>query len=103
MTVAFLVNKNTIIQNIMHTPSSSILAFGLGMPELVIIFFVLLLMFGAKKLPELARGMGKAINEFKRASAEVEKEIKNGLDTEPTKEHGKEPKLANYPTDVKHN
>ena len=40
---------------------------GLGPFELVFIFFVLLLLFGAKRLPELANGMGKGIRDFKRA------------------------------------
>jgi sec-independent protein translocase protein TatA len=46
--------------------------FGLGFGELVLIFGVLLLLFGAKRLPELAGGMGKGIRDFKRAI--------NGLD-----------------------
>ncbi|HEU0014318.1 MAG TPA: twin-arginine translocase TatA/TatE family subunit [Longimicrobium sp.] len=40
--------------------------FGLGFGELLLIFAVLLLLFGAKRLPELAGGMGKGIREFKR-------------------------------------
>jgi sec-independent protein translocase protein TatA len=40
---------------------------GLGPFELVLIFFVMLLLFGAKRLPELANGMGKGIRDFKRA------------------------------------
>ena len=43
---------------------------GLGGPELLVIFFILVLLFGAKKLPELAKGFGKSINEFKKASKE---------------------------------
>ncbi|MDI6725137.1 MAG: twin-arginine translocase TatA/TatE family subunit [Methanobacterium sp.] len=49
---------------------------GLGMPELLIILFVVLLLFGSKKLPELAKGMGKALGEFKRAQRETEFKIK---------------------------
>jgi TatA/E family protein of Tat protein translocase len=49
---------------------------GLGMPELLIILFVVLLLFGPKKLPELAKGMGKAIGEFKRTQRETEFKIK---------------------------
>ena len=41
--------------------------FGLGPMETVLIFFILLLLFGAKRLPELASGMGKGIRDFKRA------------------------------------
>ena len=63
----------------------------IGVPagsELILIFFVVLLLFGAKKLPELARGMGKAINEFKRASSDIESEFKQSLEDKP------EPKKA---------
>ena len=49
---------------------------GLGMPELLIILFVVLLLFGSKKLPELAKGMGKALGEFKRTQRETEFKIK---------------------------
>lgn len=41
---------------------------GLGGPELMVIFAVLLLLFGGSKLPDLAKGLGKSIKEFKRAS-----------------------------------
>ena len=47
----------------------------LGFPELVFIFFLCLLMFGAKKLPELSRGLGKSLGEFQKAKAEFEREI----------------------------
>ena len=47
----------------------------IGMPELLIILLVVLLLFGAKKLPELARGLGKGIREFKDATKNVEREI----------------------------
>ena len=41
--------------------------FGLGMQELVVIFLIVFLLFGAKNLPEIARGLGKSIKEFKNA------------------------------------
>lgn len=53
-------------------------AWSLGGPEVAIIFVLMLLLFGAKKLPELARGMGKSLGEFKRAKQEFEDEIKYG-------------------------
>lgn len=39
--------------------------FGIGFPELLVIFLVILLLFGAKKVPELARGLGNSIREFR--------------------------------------
>ena len=47
----------------------------IGFSELIIIFMVVLLLFGAKRLPELARSMGKALREFKKASSELSDEI----------------------------
>ena len=46
--------------------------FGLGAPELIIIFLVAFMLFGSKKLPELGAGLGKAIGTFKRGLNEVE-------------------------------
>ena len=51
--------------------------------EMVVIAIVILLLFGAKKLPELARGMGKAMKEFKKATKEVEDDIKSAMEEEP--------------------
>ena len=48
----------------------------LGMPEMLIIFFIVLLLFGAKKLPELAKGLGKGLKEFKQATKDPEIEEK---------------------------
>jgi sec-independent protein translocase protein TatA len=46
--------------------------FGIGMPELIIILVIILIIFGAGKLPEIGAGMGKAIKNFKGATAESE-------------------------------
>ena len=56
----------------------TILAFSLGGPEVFIVIFAILLLFGAKKIPELARGMGKGIREFKDATKEIKDEIEEG-------------------------
>jgi len=50
---------------------------GLGGGEVVVILVVVLLLFGAKKLPELAKGLGTGIKEFKKATREVTDEIQN--------------------------
>ncbi len=47
----------------------------IGTQEMVLIFAVILLLFGASKLPELARAMGKSVGEFKKAKMETEKEL----------------------------
>ena len=48
--------------------------FGLGVQELMIIFLIIIVLFGAKKLPELAGGLGKGIKEFKKATREAEED-----------------------------
>ncbi len=48
----------------------------LGAGEIILIVLVVLLLFGAKKIPELARGIGKGMSEFKKGIKDVEKEIK---------------------------
>lgn len=57
--------------------------FNLGGGEIILIFAVILLLFGARKLPELAKGLGQGIREFKKASREVTDEIQNAADDTP--------------------
>ncbi len=52
----------------------------LGGWEIVLILAVVLILFGAKKLPELAKGLGQGIKEFKKATREVSDEIQNAMD-----------------------
>ena len=50
--------------------------FGLGVQELLLILLIILLLFGARKIPEIARGLGKSVAEFKKGTRELEDEIK---------------------------
>lgn len=53
---------------------------GVGNQEMILIFLLLLLLFGAKKLPEFARGLGKSLGEFRKAKDEFEQEITRAQD-----------------------
>jgi sec-independent protein translocase protein TatA len=63
----------------------------LGPMELVLILFLMLLLFGAKRLPELAKGMGKAIREFKKAASEAESDIRDAVQEQPKSSAPKPP------------
>ncbi len=55
---------------------------GFGPSEILLIFLVVLLLFGAKKIPEIAKGMGKGIREFKSAINEVQDEIEMSVEND---------------------
>jgi len=65
--------------------------FGIGTTELLVILLIILLVFGSKKLPELAQGLGKGIREFKRATNDIQDELdlnaplKNNTDSKENK------------------
>jgi sec-independent protein translocase protein TatA len=65
----------------------SLLAFfgNLGGPDLIILLLIVLVLFGAKKLPELARGMGSAIKEFQKAKDEFSNELHSAGKTDPAR------------------
>jgi sec-independent protein translocase protein TatA len=65
---------------------------GLGTQELMLIFLVILIFFGAKKIPEMARGLGKGVSEFKKGM--------NELQTEIQKEDSKEDDLKRREADL---
>jgi len=56
---------------------------GLSGGELVLVLVAILILFGAKRIPEFAKGLGKGINEFKKASREVTDEFQSAVDHEP--------------------
>jgi sec-independent protein translocase protein TatA len=62
---------------------NTMLAAFFGGWEIVLILAVILLMFGSKKLPELAKGLGQGIKEFKKATREVTDEMHNAMNETP--------------------
>ncbi len=65
------------------TPTFLIL--GMGGQEIFLVFAVVLLLFGGNKIPELMRGIGKGIREFNNAKANVEDELRKGMDEDKKK------------------
>lgn len=69
---------------------TSILGFtilALSFEHMIVIFLVVLLMFGGKKIPELMRGLGKGIREFNDAKNNVKNEIENSVKEDSTTKH----------------
>lgn len=55
----------------------------LGWPEIIGILIIVLVLFGARKVPELMKGLGQGIKEFKKASREVQDEVQRAIEEEP--------------------
>jgi sec-independent protein translocase protein TatA len=72
------------VMSAIHLPTLAFIQ-GLGWTEVVVVLFLILLLFGAKRLPELARGFGKSIKEFKKATTEIEDDIRSAIEDEPRK------------------
>ena len=75
----------------------------LGGPDLIIVLLIILVLFGAKKLPELARGMGSAIKEFQKAKDEFSNELHSAGKTDAAKSDVRTPaatvpQIENTPT-----
>jgi sec-independent protein translocase protein TatA len=62
---------------------------GIGGPELMMIMFIILLLFGADKMPALAKGLGKSVREFKKAASGVEAEVRRAMEETPEPEQPK--------------
>lgn len=61
--------------------------FNIGPQEMFILFLIIILLFGAKRIPEIGRSIGRGIQEFKKGIREVESEINPSEKTEPPKSH----------------
>lgn len=59
---------------------------GMSPGSMILILFVILLLFGAKRIPELARGLGKGIREFKDATKEIQNDLAEGLNDKKKKD-----------------
>ena len=81
--------------------SNYMLAFGLGWGEIVVIMLVILLLFGAKKLPELAKGLGKGIREFKKASSDISNELHHASYEEEEEQLRRERQLEEQPEEAR--
>ncbi len=72
-----------------------------GGGEIILIFLIVLLLFGAKKVPELFRSLGKGVNEFRKAKNEWEQDIQDVMNQEPLEDHdfkdSKEPTAQSVP------
>ena len=74
--------------------------FGLGIPELIVIFVIALVVFGPKKLPELGKSIGRAMAEFKKASEEFQESVRSEMkEVEKSADLEKVKKLAELSAD----
>lgn len=69
-------NDDNVLPQIVSAGGKDVNIFGIGLPEMALIFVLALLVFGPKKLPEVGRSLGKAIRGFQEASKEFETEFK---------------------------
>ena len=60
--------------------------FNIGTTEIIIIFLIVLVIFGPRRLPEMGKSIGKALREFKNAGREIERDITEAIDSKPEPE-----------------
>ena len=75
--------RTAIQQPAMFTLFPSLAILDVGGTEILMSMLVILLLFGSKRMPELARSLGKSIREFKKAASSLEEELKRALETPP--------------------
>lgn len=66
----------------------------IGMPELVIILVIALIIFGPRKLPELGKSLGRSLNEFKKASTDLQNTLEQEIRLEEQKEQSAKPRAV---------
>ena len=69
---------------------NTLLVFGLGTSEIIVVALILLLLFGGKKIPELMRGLGRGVKEFNNAKDGMRDEIRKGMSDDPPANSEKE-------------
>jgi len=67
---------------VVHNMNTSLAVLGLSGGELIVVLVAVLILFGAKRIPEFAKGLGQGIKEFKKASSDVTSEIHNAMNQE---------------------
>ena len=65
--------------------------FGLGPGELIAIMVIVLILFGGKKIPEVMRGLGEGLREFRNASTQISQDLNKITEPEPDKDHPQKP------------
>lgn len=74
-----------------------LLFFDIGSSELLLIFLVIVIFFGANKIPELARGLSKGIRQFKDATGSIQREIENSINEQETQKPEKKETIKAQP------
>jgi sec-independent protein translocase protein TatA len=74
----YISNVNFIVYKLKNRMNTMLLMNFFG-PEMIVVFFAILLLFGGKKIPELMRGLGRGVREFNDARANVTKELQAGM------------------------
>ncbi len=74
--------------------------FGIGTKELIVILILVLVLFGGKKIPEIMKGLGEGLREFRKASSEAQTEIKRLADDQPAPGDDADPIDAEFEDDA---
>jgi sec-independent protein translocase protein TatA len=69
----------------LHYMNTSLAVLGLSGGELIVVLVAVLILFGSKKIPEFAKGLGQGIKEFKKASSDVTNEFQSAMNQEPSR------------------